>query len=708
MKPLYLLLSFLLLSLPLQAKWIDHGGEVFYSPQTSQTLYQYKDFPAGWWNFIFFKKDKISRDEVCKKINSLQKKPFYFNSCSNPPVPQEWVHSWVRDFPLRNPPLSVKRITTQLNKTLARLSLPLPPSIFEQVRKDPLAAGDAFLQSFQQFYGSPNREDKGWGWIALQMNYSHEDIRQTTSLMDKLRDKGLHFVGPHFAGVENQERIILDLENILSIGLVLLFGLLTFLLWTKRWVFILALPIILTSALLSALLVIFYWGSIHGLTVAFGSALIGISMDYAFHGLMEKHQGFVWRANALSFLTSFLAFSLLCLFDIPFIQQLGIFSAIGLSFSFFFLYILSYKSPKGYHAPPLLQKSWTVHPALALTLFTLLTAGLLLGILFVKQDYSLKNFDYALKNKTEELKELAPLSEKASYALLIEEQSHWEENYKKPSWARQNQIPYIGVQSFSSSPAREKKNLERWVQWACSEAHLVWKHRLSPETLAIFQEFFSTIECENLKERLSNFPETKNYLSPFQNKDKSLFILKGDSEERKEKITQAFPEAFFLNEKVAEFPQLIKEQIYKTLGIILVLCLLLLGFRLRAWALLALLPLLGGSGLCFGYYWLSGSIMTFMSLVGFIILLGLTFDYGIFIASRLKQKKSLEDVWGPLILSGMTSLTGFAPLVLCKHPALQDIGLTLLTGILGALLTSFITAPALAAWAQKQGSSERV
>jgi predicted RND superfamily exporter protein len=76
-------------------------------------------------------------------------------------------------------------------------------------------------------------------------------------------------------------------------------------------------------------------------------------------------------------------------------------------------------------------------------------------------------------------------------------------------------------------------------------------------------------------------------------------------------------------------------------------------------------------------------------------MIGLGVDYGIFMVYRLYRDldPSAEKA---VLVSALTTLSGFGVLVLARHPALHSIGLTILLGVCGALPVVLWILPALA------------
>lgn len=129
-------------------------------------------------------------------------------------------------------------------------------------------------------------------------------------------------------------------QEITTVGLGSLLGILALTLWTFRSLHALTLvALVLSSATVIALAGCFaVFGQIHLITLAFGSTLLGLAVDYVYHFLLNHHQADasgngqkkLARALALGVGSSTLAFLLQWLAPFPGLHQMATFCALGL------------------------------------------------------------------------------------------------------------------------------------------------------------------------------------------------------------------------------------------------------------------------------------------------------------------------------------------------------------------------------------------
>ncbi len=141
--------------------------------------------------------------------------------------------------------------------------------------------------------------------------------------------------GPGRFAVESRRVIQEDVTRLSLIGTALVFGLL-WLAFRSPWAIALALVPIASAVIAGAASVALVFGSIHGLTIGFGTTLIGESVDYALYHLVRTAssnpappQAF-WRTIRLGVMTSVVGFGALLFTGFPGLAQLAVFSIAGI------------------------------------------------------------------------------------------------------------------------------------------------------------------------------------------------------------------------------------------------------------------------------------------------------------------------------------------------------------------------------------------
>jgi len=106
--------------------------------------------------------------------------------------------------------------------------------------------------------------------------------------------------------------------------------------------------------------------------------------------------------------------------------------------------------------------------------------------------------------------------------------------------------------------------------------------------------------------------------------------------------------------------------------------------------------LMGGLGLSIGALLASlkllGVSLNLFNVLAFPLVLGVGVDYGIYIviaARAADPLRELRAVVKPVLLSGLTTVAGFASLVSAENPALRSLGAVCALGVGWCLFTTF-------------------
>jgi predicted exporter len=112
-------------------------------------------------------------------------------------------------------------------------------------------------------------------------------------------------------------------------------------------------------------------------------------------------------------------------------------------------------------------------------------------------------------------------------------------------------------------------------------------------------------------------------------------------------------------------------------------------------AAMALAPPLAGIVAMAAVLPLTGRALDIASLIAAILVLGLSIDYGIFMAHACREGEGAGTVPFAITLSAVTTAAGAAALLFARHPVLFSIGLSLSTGVLAGYAAAVWVVPAL-------------
>jgi len=138
--------------------------------------------------------------------------------------------------------------------------------------------------------------------------------------------------------VESRERIKAEVERLAVLGSIVIVALLWLAFASVRALAVAMLPVA-TGVVAGIAAVSLGFGQVHGMTLGFGTTLIGEAVDYAIYYLIQAHGGAgaakrwrqeSWPTVRLGLFTSLIGFAALVFTGFPGLAQLGVFSIAGL------------------------------------------------------------------------------------------------------------------------------------------------------------------------------------------------------------------------------------------------------------------------------------------------------------------------------------------------------------------------------------------
>ena len=126
------------------------------------------------------------------------------------------------------------------------------------------------------------------------------------------------------------------------------------------------------------------------------------------------------------------------------------------------------------------------------------------------------------------------------------------------------------------------------------------------------------------------------------------------------------------------------------------LIIVLLALAYRAWRpwLLHTVSLLFALAATVATLKLSGIRINLLNAMAFPLILGVGVDYGLHLLLAIREKgdvhENLSTVLKPVVICGLTTMTGFGSLIFAQNPALSGLGLVCAVGVFWCLATSLV------------------
>ena len=506
--------------------------------------------------------------------------------------------------------------------------------------------------------------------------------------------------------------------EISTIGLGSLIGIFVLVLVVYRSTLPLALALLsITTGLFCAyVLTISLFGSIHLFSLVFGASLIGVSIDYAFHFLTDRlNAGAKWNsvegikqllpAITLGLITSLIGYLGMLIAPFPGLQQLSLFSAIGLTAAYFTVvcwYPVLASKPSKHHVIPAQRalSQWLLvwqQPLIRLVLpFSLLIASVF-GVTQAKYDDDIRQLQalpQALQQQEREIKAITGVG--GSQQLLLVRAKTEEallQKLERVSDKLEQSGDFGGFQSISRyvpSQKTQQENYQLVTDLYKQQADAYQKVIQQKQALSALQPY-QALTIEGFL--ASPISETVGFLWLSHIDDVFASVITFNQEVDSATLSEFAKnnDATYLNKAeeistlFAQYRQRITELLLMAYAAIFLL--LLPRYKVKQAFLIVLPPFIAGcAGLAVTV--LTGVPLNLFNLLALMLILGIGIDYTLFFAEQNKQGEDShkESTLLAISLSALTTILSFGLLALSETQAIHSFGITVLTGIIVAWL----------------------
>jgi len=632
-----------------------------------------------------------------------------------------------------------------LDRRMQELTAPYPSPFKHQLPQDPTAAYPALLKQWLPPF-QPNSVQGVWfsadqqralliaeteakGMEIDSQQQALDVIRQQLSEIDSSGQLKLQVSGPGAFAVHSREVIRSEstLLSVMSSAAIILILLLVY--RSLRITILAAMPLI-TAMLAGSCTVGLLFGELHGITLAFGITLLGVTIDYPVHlfshlkkdepalqGLMR-----IWPTLRMGVVTTCIGYLVMATTDFRGLSQLGVFTIGGLLAGALCTRLL---------LPRLMGAGWqlTISTGVGqIPRLSRLPANVMLGVglcslLFLfMQPASIWQDDMssmsALPKRLLELDREMRVQLNAPEAghLIILHDSDLETVLQQAEGLERGLEDLVESQAIAGFNLASnylpslKRQLERRTALP-SDAQLksnleqaLTSHRFRSN---LFDPFLQDVAAaRNLKPlELKQLTETSvgqqliNLLS--QESDEWFLMIPLYGVNNPSAIEQLTIQA---NDSSARYLQLgeegkrmvigFREGIFSRIGWGVLAMLLLLSISLKSGrsALLVLLPVLLAVTSTVGLLVLLGEMLTIFHLVALMLVVGIGIDYSLFFNRQEMSKEDGQRTFHALVVCAISTATVFTILASSEIPVLHAIGLTTAIGVVGSFIASMLLA----------------
>lgn len=550
---------------------------------------------------------------------------------------------------------------------------------------------------FALFEITPEKVYDGSGSLQKALLLLESELKQAGS--EKLIATGIPLFASYSAMTAQNEISVLGTFSLIGVCLLSWF-------WFRRFsVLALILMVITQAVAVAAATTITVFGQIHMITFVFGTTLIGITVDYSAHYFGKRFEANRTNSNnivkelfpslILALVSTVIAFLVMASTPMQGMQQMAVFCSSGV-FSAFVAVLLWYpcirfKTLDNHHTLEAIGAFIEKFPSWArlseLSKMGLLIAGtavIIIGLVTLKPAAKLQD----LNNSPIQYFQDARLSSElinstSSTQFFIVKGNNLEDLLQKQEqlYHRLASDPIDGV-SFSSladwmmSDARMQhvndiKNRARQSINPQVEELLgspLVNREVSP--LTIDQRLQALLDIDDLKDRLNLLDSST-----------AMVLVRGITAENLLKVKALgdhIDGVTWVNytQNISTTLRHYRDQIAHLLifSILAVVVVLTIRFGKQSWR--AFLPTVLGVSLTLAILSLLGATYTIFTVLALILLLGLGFDYGIFMTSANRQVETVATI----AFAALTTLLSFGLLMLSSTPALKTFGTTVALG----------------------------
>jgi predicted exporter len=538
-------------------------------------------------------------------------------------------------------------------------------------------------------------------------------------------DVELLISGPPLFAVESRKRIRADSQQLTlwaSLGVTLL---ILFAYRSPTATLLIALPLF-SGIMAGAAAVVLLFGQLHGIALAFGITLIGLTVDYPIHlfshGGNRRAATRIWPTLRLGALTSAVGFSALLLSEFQGLAQMGLFAISGI----FVAAVVT-----RWVLPALQENEYQLHPSLSpLT-------SLLLGtsqqsnlrwlsplLLITSLGTIAQQGDELWEAQLDRLSPIPPLQLEQDRQLrqrlhaaepgqLLLLQNDTLENLLQHTEAlgkRLEKAQYEGLLDSFDTPSRYLPSTLRQQQHrdalpdseSLAAAHSAAGHGL-PFREALFQPFIEEVESskgltpltpESLTGTITGI-RLGSLLRQHQGGWYALITLSGIHDQGAIARIASSSGAHYLDipHQASQLVEHYRDEALYLVGVGMVMILLILAVSLRSIRRLfhVVLPVFTAMAVTTALLTLLGEKLSLFHLASLLLVLGIGLDYGLFFERCHSEGGRCHRTLGALLICSITTLLVFGLLALSPLPVLHSIGLSVTLGVLSTLLLTLIS-----------------
>ncbi len=504
-----------------------------------------------------------------------------------------------------------------------------------------------------------------------QINLLRKELNSQKSEDFKIYISGIPL---HTAIMVQKSQIQLSILSLLASLMAVLFS---YLLFRKMFTLLTVVASLSTGFLCGTIALFLCFNTPHILTFVFGTTLIGLGIDYSFHfltGATLKNQKQLKINMRNSFFTTLLCFLPLMFSQISLLQQISVFTIVGLTTIYIGLHLFVPKQIKLNIKP--LKIRTNLSQKTKIIILSLLGIAIIGTLPCVKLENNMNQLYRADSEITTQDAFVQKLNNSQQSAVLMVRGESIQEILETEESIKNSGYKFFSLSDVIPSIKKQTENQELVRNLYKSQSKYL-KQKLELRNLPVFVET-PYLTPENIESEFLN------------NWFKKLVIDDGDYVYSLAQVPQDI-QIVNDNAKIVSVSQMLTQQIekyshetYQLLTICAVCLLILLSIFYKKRAIIYLIPSMLAILLSVCILTWFGQPITFFHMLSFFIVTGLGLDYTIFNIDADNDKEIR-----PVLFSFMTSFVGFGLLAFTSFFLIKSMGITLGLGLGLSYLISF-------------------
>lgn len=447
------------------------------------------------------------------------------------------------------------------------------------------------------------------------------------------------------------------------------------------------------------------FGYVHGMTIAIGSTLVGICIDYPIHALVHAHTvaapqrsrvvAKVWPSMVLGGFTTLIGYIALGGSGYPGFQQIAVYAGVGILLA---LLLTRFVLPGLITAPqhrelsiPLVAR-WALFSqrhrlALTLTLLAALLAAVygLQSLRWMEDMQQLTPELNYLKENDKRIRARMVSIEPGRFIMVSDQNSEaalqkTERVYRILDGLKQQGAlgEYFGLYPWVLSEKQQQTNRRLLNNYLTSENLTLWQEALQQQGLSVTRlgHFDYPEQSPLTLAQVFDTPVKRLIDSRVIVSDTQTVVMIWIAEHDYETVKAAFKDMpgvqYFsyrelLNTMLSDYTE--QAETLLLIGLALIIVLLVLRYRSLFKALQTLLPAVLAAFFIFGMWALTGALISFLHLVGFLLAVAICVDYGIFYQEN--RGGDIALTYQAMAASMLTSVLAFGCLIAAESQSLR-------------------------------------